>query len=85
MSYARLSQAPVSERPYEKPAIFIRGESSDFLKADDLRLIRELFPKAELRTIPGAAHLPHVENPAAFLRTVVEFLAEGRAVNSQIA
>ena len=74
VGYARLSEAPGAERPCEKPALFIRGESSDFLKADDLQLIRELFPKAELRTIPAASHLPHVENPAVFLETVIEFL-----------
>ena len=74
VSYARLSDAPASEKPCERPALFIRGESSDFLKADELSLIRELFPRAELRTIPAAAHLPHVENPAAFLDTVFEFL-----------
>jgi pimeloyl-ACP methyl ester carboxylesterase len=84
VSYARLGEAPSGEKPYEKPALFIRGESSDFLKADDLSLIHDLFPEAELRTIPGAAHLPHVENPGAFFRTVSEFLAEGRGGNGQI-
>jgi esterase len=75
VSYARLSEAPASKGPYKKPALFIRGETSDFLKEDDLSSIRRLFPNALLRTIPGAAHLPHVENPAVFLRTVIEFLA----------
>jgi esterase len=74
VSYEWLSEAPTSEKPYEKPALFIRGESSDFLKADELSLVRELFPKAELRTIPAAAHLPHVENPEVFLENVIEFL-----------
>ena len=75
-SYSRLSEAPTGDRPYEKPALFIRGESSDFLKEEDLGLIRQLFPRAELRTIPGAGHLAHVENPSVFLDTVTEFLDE---------
>jgi pimeloyl-ACP methyl ester carboxylesterase len=83
-SYAHLSEALTSDRPYEKPVLFLRGEHSDYLREDDLSLIRELFPKAELRTIPSAAHLLHVENPVAFLRTVIGFLTEGRAGNVQV-
>ena len=73
--YARLSEPPTATALYGKPVLFVRGEASDFLLDEDISLIRGLFPQAELRTIPRAGHLPHVENPAAFLQTVNEFLA----------
>lgn len=75
-SYARLSEAVTNDRPCDRPALFIRGEHSDFLQETDLPLIRQLFPQAQLGTIPAAGHLVHVENPDKFLETLTEFLTE---------
>jgi 3-oxoadipate enol-lactonase len=45
----------------------------------DMHALAERFateiPRARLVTIPGAAHLPNLEQPAAFNRLVLEFLA----------
>jgi len=75
-NYGRLTEPISSARCYEKPALFIRGENSDYLLEEDLGSIRQLFPRARLATIPGAGHLVHTENPAAFAKSVQEFLAE---------
>ena len=83
--YARLSEPPTATTPYGKPVLFVRGEASDFLLDEDISLIRGLFPQAELRTIPRAGHLPHVENPAAFLQTVNEFLAADRTGDEHLS
>jgi 3-oxoadipate enol-lactonase len=46
---------------------------------EDMHALAERFateiPRARLVTIPGAAHLPNLEQPAAFNRLVLEFLA----------
>ena len=71
-----LKAFPVSpmETPYEGPALFIRGELSDYLLPAHESLIRPLFPGYELETIAGAGHWLHAENPQAFYESVSGFL-----------
>lgn len=59
---------------FEKPALFIRGERSPYIREEDIPGIRRHFPRAEIRTIPGAGHWLHAEAPAEFVRLVKEFL-----------
>jgi len=75
-NYPNLTKAIDGEAPFTKPALFIRGEESDYLTQADWPSILRLFPKAALQTIPGAGHLVHVENPEAFFTTVVNFFTE---------
>ena len=75
-NYHRLREAIGSERPFEKPALFIRGQHSEYLHEQDLPVIRRLFPRARLQTISGAGHLVHLENPPAFVEAVGRFLRE---------
>lgn len=72
-NYPRLAEAVRSERPFEKPTLFIRGEKSDYLLETDFAEIKQLFPRARLQTIPHAGHLVHVQNSAAFLELVSDF------------
>lgn len=60
--------------PFEGPAIFIRGEKSDYVRDEDLDHIHQLFPAAMLITIPNAGHWVHADNPAAISREVISFL-----------
>ncbi len=60
--------------PFTGPALFIRGEKSDYLLDADLPGIRRLFPMSNIRTIANAAHWLHVEAPEPFQKTVREFL-----------
>lgn len=73
--YLKISGFPAFDARYEKPACFIRGGQSDYVQDQDLPLIREYFPAAELRTIDAAGHLPHVQTPADFTRLTEAFLA----------
>jgi esterase len=73
-NYPQLCAAISSDRPYEKPALFIRGERSDYLQGHDASTIQRLFPFARIRTIAGAGHLVHAENPADFIHVVLQFL-----------
>jgi pimeloyl-ACP methyl ester carboxylesterase len=74
-NYGRLSEGITSQRPFEKPTLFIRGERSNYIRDQDLPLIEKLFPRVEHRKIAGAGHWVHAEAPEAFLRTVREFLS----------
>lgn len=55
------------------PALFIRGEKSDYVRDDDLPGIQRLFPNANVRTVSGVGHWLHVEAPDAFVAEVLAF------------
>jgi pimeloyl-ACP methyl ester carboxylesterase len=59
---------------FTKPALFIAGGSSDYLRPEHRPEIERLFPNAVVQTIPGAGHWVHAEAPAAFLEVVERFL-----------
>ena len=65
---------PTQQMRFEKPALFIRGEHSEYILLEDLRPIAALFPRAELITIKNAAHWVHADAPEDFAQTVLEFL-----------
>ena len=60
----------------EAPTLVLVGEED----VDDMQRLAELFaraiPEARLASIPGAAHIPSLEQPAAFDELVLGFLAE---------
>jgi len=59
---------------FEKPALFIRGSNSDFIKEDDFEKIKFHFPAAEITTIKNATHWLHVEKTEKFLNLIKSFL-----------
>jgi 3-oxoadipate enol-lactonase len=84
-------QAPFWERLAEDLLVPDIGERLDEVKAptlvlvgeedvEDMHVLAERFaaeiPRARLATIPGAAHVPSLEQPAAFDKLVREFLAD---------
>ena len=73
-NYARLLEPVTSDRPFDKPALFIRGATSDFLTETDFPLIQSLFTQATMETIPEAGHLLHVQKPDLFVKFVQDFL-----------
>lgn len=56
------------------PTLFLRGESDGLVSADYLAAYSRLLPNARLMTIAAAGHSPHLEQPEAFARTVLDFL-----------
>ena len=67
--------AAVQGEPYDKPALFIRGSRSNYIKDTDIPLIRSLFPQAEIATIEGAGHWVHADKPSELLVLLRQFLA----------
>jgi pimeloyl-ACP methyl ester carboxylesterase len=57
-----------------KPALFLRGELSTYIKPSDELEIQEHFINAQIETISGAGHWLHAENPKEFYEKVIRFL-----------
>lgn len=74
-NYERLTMAVTGEKPCLRPALFLRGEKSDFVPEADQSLILGLFPGAEFCTIAGAGHWTHADQPEAVGAAVMTFLA----------
>jgi len=57
------------------PALFVAGENSNYIRAEDHALIRALFPRAQIVTIPNAGHWVHAEQPGLLLKNLDYFLS----------
>jgi esterase len=73
-NYDRLAVGVRGDGPCPCPALFLRGERSDFLLPEDEPLIRRLFPRAEIHTVPGAGHWLQAEQPDAVAARIRDFL-----------
>lgn len=73
-NYLRLGEPVSAAAPFTKPALFIRGGKSNYLKPEDEPLIRELFPQSRIETIAAASHWVHADQPEEFLRRLRDFL-----------
>ena len=58
----------------QAPALFVRGQSDGVVSADYLEGFAGLLPNAHTLTIPGAGHLPHLEQPQALAAAIGAFL-----------
>ena len=65
---------PQVDARFEGPALFVAGETSDYVGAARHEGIRALFPTAEFATISGAGHWLHAERPREFEAAVRGFL-----------
>jgi esterase len=66
-----------SSDAYEAPTLFIKGERSNYLNEKYSQPIRDLFPGATVKEIPGAGHWVHSDDPETTLKYVEEFLEKG--------
>jgi pimeloyl-ACP methyl ester carboxylesterase len=74
-NYDKLGRGVAPERTFDKPTLFIRGARSNYIEDDDAPLIRQMFPQAEIATLPEAGHWIHVDAPEKFFQTVLNFLS----------
>lgn len=63
---------PVTAR-YQGATLFLKGEYSHYITAEDEPLIKNHFPNARIETIPKAGHWIHAEQPEAFFSTALRF------------
>lgn len=73
-NYAGVRGSLPPEPRCNRPALFVRGERSDYVQADDRELIHQLFPSAQIETIPGAGHWVHANAPDKVVEVVTSFL-----------
>lgn len=59
---------------FSKPALFLRGDKSEYIGPTDEGLINRHFTDAEIKTVTNAGHWLHAENPKEFYHYVTEFL-----------
>lgn len=52
--------------------MFIAGERSSFIRAEDEAVIRRHFPFARIEVLAGSGHYPHVDNREGFVRVVLD-------------
>ena len=81
-SFARFCWEPYMHNPKLRhrlhrvtaPTLFLRGESDGLVSADYVSAYARLLPHARVQTMRAAGHSPHLEQPEAFARTVLQFL-----------
>ena len=57
------------------PTLFVKGGKSGFVRPEDFSVIRAHFPNAVLAELPASGHNPHIEDRAAFVRTLFDNIA----------
>ncbi|WP_185871088.1 alpha/beta fold hydrolase [Blattabacterium cuenoti] len=73
-NYKYLIQNEIKGGVYNGPALFLRGEYSNYLLPREYPIIRKLFPKSEFLTIDKSNHWVHIDNPKSFYEKVDLFL-----------
>lgn len=66
---------PPGARPFAKPALFLAGGQSDYVRPEHHDRIRALFPNAVLEAVPDVGHWVHAERPDLVVERVARFLA----------
>ena len=74
-NYAQINEELPRDKRFNKPTLFIRGADSDYIQIDDLPLIGQLFPKAEIITVKDAGHWVQVDAQEEFSGSVLDFLS----------
>ena len=77
-NYHEMLKTFAASRQFPKPTLFIRGADSGYIRDNDLFTIRDIFPAAQLTTIPNTGHWVHAEAPQEFAGIVSSFLQQSR-------
>lgn len=60
-------------RGFSKPVLLTLGDQSPPAFAPVVTRLSAALPHAEVVTLPGAGHVPHVTHPDAYVETIIEF------------
>ena len=61
-------------RPLDLPALVIWGAHDPYIPVEFAERQRQVFPRAEVKVLPGSGHWPFVDDPDAVSRIVLPFL-----------
>lgn len=65
-----------SNKTFDKPVLFLKGELSLYVKERDYEHIHQLFPQAKIVSLPDAGHWLHADQPQLFYEKVLEFIRQ---------
>jgi len=68
---------PAFDTTFDHPVLWMAGETSPYITAADVPVMRALFPRTTQVTIRGAGHWVHSEQPEAFVSALQVFLGAG--------
>lgn len=71
---AKILSFPETRTRFDRPALFLTGAASDYVRPEHHDRIRALFPDARFAEIAGAGHWLHAEKPREFCDAVTAFL-----------
>lgn len=71
--YDEINKPVASDRPFEKPALFVRSATAGYILDADLPDIRKLFPACLIVDV-NVGHWIHAEAPDLFFSEVMDFL-----------
>ncbi len=58
------------------PTLVVHGVEDQLIPVSEAQAMHEAIPKSDLVLVPGAGHLPNLEQPDLFNDAVREFLAQ---------
>jgi esterase len=73
-SFREVTNWPAGLGSYAGPALFIKGERSDYILPEHTDALQLHFPNGRLEVVAGTGHWVHSEKPEIVLRLVREFL-----------
>ncbi|MCE9684180.1 alpha/beta fold hydrolase [Halomonas alkalisoli] len=72
--YQEIMQAPAGQGAFDGSTLVLRGGNSHYVTDEMIPTLREVLPRAEIKTLEGAGHWLHAEDPDAFQAAVNGFL-----------
>ena len=61
-------------RPLDLPALIVWGAHDPYISVEFAERQRQVFPRAEIRILPGSGHWPFADDPDAVAQAVLPFL-----------
>ena len=72
-NYEYIRGWPFSNKIFDKPTLFIKGDNSDYILPEHQKAIMGLFPNAKPKIIANTGHWLHAEKAQTFNRLVTQF------------
>ena len=73
-TYSNVTSSINFHKEYRKGVLFIKGENSDYIDSENLKITSKLFPNYKLTEIKNAGHWIHHENPDDFFSICLNYL-----------
>ena len=73
-TYSNVTSSIYFHKEYRNEVLFIKGENSDYIDSENLKITSKLFPKYKLTEIKNAGHWIHHENPDDFFSICIKYL-----------